>query len=60
MHCRLRPQSQAVRGSLSDVQDPRYVWRSCSSPVSYSGLPEGRWLLTLRASDFAGLTRQSR
>ena len=58
--CRLRPQSQAAKGSLSTAQDPGYTWRACSSPASFSGLQEGHWLLTLRATDAAGLTRQSR
>ena len=58
--CRLRPQSQAAKGSLSALQDPGHTWRACSSPASFSGLQEGHWLLTLRATDAAGLTRQSR
>ena len=58
--CRLRMQSQAVKGSLSTLQDPRHTWQACSSPASFSGLQEGHWLLTLRATDAAGLTRQSR
>ena len=57
---RLRPQSQAVIGSSSDVQDAQYSWSACSSPASFSGLREGHWLLTLQATDAAGLTRQSR
>ena len=49
-----------MKGSLSAVQDPGHTWRACSSPASFSGLQEGHWLLTLRATDAAGLTRQSR
>ena len=49
-----------MKGSLSAVQDPGLTWRACSSPASFSGLQEGHWLLTLRATDAAGLTRQSR
>lgn len=49
-----------MKGSLSTLQDPGHTWQACSSPASFSGLQEGHWLLTLRATDAAGLTRQSR
>ena len=57
---RLRPHSQAVQGSVSDAQDVKYSWHACSSPASFSGLQEGHWLLTLQATNAAGLSRKSR
>ena len=50
--CRFRPLT--LVSSTQNVSSPRFNWALCTSPASYSNLTEGRYGLTLRASDNAG------
>eukprot|EP00887_Chlorella_sp_A99_P001740 scaffold19.g1740.t1 len=51
--CRFRPLSLA--SSAQNISSPQFEWALCTSPVAYTKLAEGRYGLTLRASDNAGL-----
>lgn len=58
MTCRFRPLS-LVSPSPSNESLPAYGWALCTSPATFSGLAEGRWGLTLRATDNAGLSNET-
>ncbi len=61
--CRFRELNPAQSNSSSSGQaaaESASEWRPCTSPQQYAGLQEGRYGLTLRAADRAGLVKQVR
>ena len=56
---RMRPEQLAYSAAGAASQQ-RSGWEPCVSPATFSGLEEGKWGLTLRATDRAGLVRTTR
>ncbi len=57
---RMRPQQLAFDAAQPSGALQQYDWRPCTSPANFSGLGEGKWGLTLQASNRAGLLRTTR
>lgn len=57
---RMRPQKLAISSDSAQLKGPRYEWATCASPISFRDLAEGKWGLSLRAQDNAGLISQTR
>ncbi len=58
---RLRPVRLTNANGTTDAKaGAAFDWRPCASPATLGGLEEGRWGLSLKAQDNAGLLRQSR
>ncbi|KAK9815878.1 hypothetical protein WJX72_011193 [[Myrmecia] bisecta] len=55
--CRMRPGKLIT--NTTDPNDPKFDWQNCTSPAAYSGLGEGRWELSVRATDMAANTRDT-
>lgn len=55
----MRPQKLLYSTDSAALKGPRYDWRPCSSPAVFSDLAEGKWGLSLRAQDNAGLLYQT-
>lgn len=62
-HCiilgRMRPQKLLYSTASAALKGPQYDWAQCSSPASFRDLAEGKWSLSLRAQDNAGLLYQT-
>lgn len=61
--CRFRelnPAQSNASATSQDAAESANEWRPCTSPQQYSDLEEGRYGLTLRAADRAGLVKQVR
>lgn len=64
--CRFRPLTLASQDASSAPDAGKEggagtgaaAWQACTSPQAYSGLAEGRYGLTLKATDNAGLATQ--
>jgi hypothetical protein len=59
--CRFRelnPAQSNASATSQDAAESASEWRPCTSPQQYQGLQEGRYGLTLRAADRAGLVKQ--
>lgn len=50
----------AFSSDSAQLKGPRYEWAACASPISFRDLAEGKWGLSLRAQDNAGLISQRR
>lgn len=59
--CRFRqlnPAQSNASATSQDAAESASEWRPCTSPQNYTGLQEGRYGLTLRAADRAGMVKQ--
>ncbi|BDA49389.1 probable c5a peptidase at N-terminal half [Coccomyxa sp. Obi] len=58
--CRMRPQKLLYSTDSTALKGPQYYWTTCSSPALFRDLAQGKWGLSLRAQDNAGLLYQTR
>ena len=57
---RMRPEQLASGADGGASLQQGHGWEPCVSPANFSGLAEGKWGLTLQATDRAGLVRTTR